>query len=81
MHYVLLYDYVEDVATKRAPHREEHVALVRKLQGRGELLIAGAPFVTVSGTLPTVRDPDPPPNVQVKELIAASARAEVGARR
>ena len=41
-----------------------------------ELLIAGAPFVTVSGTLPTLREPDAPPNLQVKELIAAAARAE-----
>jgi hypothetical protein len=43
-----------------------------------ELLIAGAPFVTVGGTLPTLREPEPPPNMQVKEMIAASARAEVG---
>jgi Xaa-Pro aminopeptidase len=45
-----------------------------------ELLIAGAPFVTVGGTLPTLREPEPSPNLQVKELIAAAARAEVGAR-
>jgi Xaa-Pro aminopeptidase len=45
-----------------------------------ELLIAGAPFVTVGGTLPTLREPELPPNVQVKEMIAAAARAEVGAR-
>ncbi len=43
-----------------------------------ELLIAGAPFVTVSGTLPTLREPEPPPNQQVREMIAAAARAEVG---
>jgi hypothetical protein len=43
-----------------------------------ELLVAGAPFVTVGGTLPTLREPEPPPNMQVKEMIAASARAEVG---
>ncbi len=42
MYYVLLYDYVEDVATKRAPYREQHLALVRKLHERGELLMAGA---------------------------------------
>jgi Xaa-Pro aminopeptidase len=43
-----------------------------------ELLVAGAPFVTVGGTLPTLREPEPPPNMQVKEMIAASARAEAG---
>ena len=42
-----------------------------------ELLIAGAPFVTVSGALPTLRELEPTPNQQVVELIAASARAEV----
>jgi Xaa-Pro aminopeptidase len=45
-----------------------------------ELLIAGAPFITVNGTLPTVRDPDPAPNPQVVEMIAAAARAEVRPR-
>jgi Xaa-Pro aminopeptidase len=43
-----------------------------------ELLIAGAPFVTVNGTLPTVREPDPGPNPQVVGMIAAAARAEAG---
>jgi Xaa-Pro aminopeptidase len=45
-----------------------------------ELLIAGAPFITVNGTLPTVRDPDPAPNPQVVEMIAAAARAEAPRR-
>ena len=42
-----------------------------------ELLIAGAPFVTVNGTLPTVREVEGTPNPQVVEMIAAAARAEV----
>ncbi len=41
-----------------------------------ELLVAGAPYVTVSGTLPTMRDLEAPPSESVKELIEASARAE-----
>jgi Xaa-Pro aminopeptidase len=45
-----------------------------------ELLVAGAPFVTVSGTLPTVRETEVPPNPQVVELIAAAARSEVPSR-
>jgi Xaa-Pro aminopeptidase len=44
-----------------------------------ELLVAGAPFVTVSGTLPTIRDTEAPPNPQVVEMIAAAARADVRA--
>ena len=42
-----------------------------------QLLVAGAPFVTVGGTLPTLRETEAPtPNPEVKELIAQAARAE-----
>ena len=41
-----------------------------------ELLVAGAPFVTVSGTLPTIRDPEPPPNPEVVEMVVAAARTD-----
>jgi Xaa-Pro aminopeptidase len=41
-----------------------------------ELLVAGAPFVTVGGTLPTLREAERTPNPQVVELITAAARAE-----
>ena len=42
-----------------------------------QLLVAGAPFVTVDGNLPTVREVEAPrPNPQVVEMIAAGARAE-----
>jgi Xaa-Pro aminopeptidase len=41
-----------------------------------QLLVAGAPFVTVGGTLPIIRETEAPPNPQVVEMIAAAARAE-----
>jgi len=42
-----------------------------------ELLVAGAPFVTVSGQLPTIRETEAlTPNPQVVEMIKAAARAE-----
>jgi Xaa-Pro aminopeptidase len=41
-----------------------------------QLLVAGAPFVTVGGTLPTIRETEGRPNAQVVEMIAAGARAE-----
>src|SRR6188472_66295 len=41
-----------------------------------ELLVAGAPFVTVGGQLPLVREVEAPPNAQVAEMVAAAARAE-----
>ncbi len=42
MYYVLLYDYVKDVAERRAPHREGHLGLLRQLHKDGHVAIAGA---------------------------------------
>ena len=38
----LFYDYVENVAQARAPHRREHLALVREWQADGRMLEGGA---------------------------------------
>jgi Xaa-Pro aminopeptidase len=48
-----------------------------------QLLVAGAPFVTVGGELPTVRETEAPPNPEVAKMVAAAAKAEapVGAGR
>ena len=40
-----------------------------------QLLVAGAPLVTVGGTLPTLREAEGTPNSEVVESIAAGARA------
>jgi uncharacterized protein len=42
MHYLLSYEYVEDMAERRAPYREGHLALARAAHERGELIMAGA---------------------------------------
>jgi uncharacterized protein YciI len=42
VHYLLLYDYVENAVERRAPYREEHLRLAREAHERGELLMAGA---------------------------------------
>ncbi|MCU0233028.1 MAG: YciI-like protein [Thermoanaerobaculales bacterium] len=42
MHFLLLYDFVEDMAARRIPFREAHLTLARAAHGRGELLMAGA---------------------------------------
>ena len=42
MYYLLLYDYVPDMLQRRDPFRPTHLALVRGLHERGELLMAGA---------------------------------------
>src|SRR5438128_11866953 len=45
-----------------------------------KLLVCGAPYVTVDGPLETTRELEPEPNQDVVNMIAASARSEVGAR-
>jgi uncharacterized protein YciI len=42
VHYLLLYDYVENAVERRAPYREEHLRLARGAHERGELVMAGA---------------------------------------
>jgi uncharacterized protein YciI len=41
--HVLIYEYMEDdVLERRAPHREEHIRMVRERLADGRLLMAGA---------------------------------------
>ena len=42
MHYLLMYDVVEDYAQRRAPPRSAHIALARQAVARGELVLGGA---------------------------------------
>jgi uncharacterized protein len=39
---ILHYDYVPDIADKRGPHREAHLALIGSYHADGRLVIAGA---------------------------------------
>jgi uncharacterized protein YciI len=41
-HLLLLYDYVEDVAERRPPHREAHLAALRREGDAGHVVLAGA---------------------------------------
>ena len=42
MHYLLLYEVVDDYVTKRAPFRDQHLALAGEAAKAGELLLGGA---------------------------------------
>jgi hypothetical protein len=46
--YLLLYTYVEDIAERRGPYREEHLAKIRAEREAGHITLAGA-----LGTPPT----------------------------
>ena len=51
MHWLLTYDYVPDIAARRAPYREAHLEMVRELHARGALLMAGAAGDPIEGAL------------------------------
>ncbi len=51
MHWLLRYDYVDDIATRRVPFRDAHLGLVGELHDRGALLMAGAVGEPIEGAL------------------------------
>lgn len=51
MHSLLFYDYVDDVLERRAPLRQEHLALAGEFRERGVLLMAGALVEPVDGAV------------------------------
>ena len=42
MHYLLIYDLVDDYVERRAPLRGMHISHARAAEARGELVLAGA---------------------------------------
>lgn len=42
MHYLLMYDVVDDYVERRAPLRAAHIALAKQAVARGEMVLAGA---------------------------------------
>lgn len=41
-HHILFYGYVEDMATRRTPHREAHLERIRAEREAGRVVMAGA---------------------------------------
>jgi uncharacterized protein YciI len=41
-HHLLLYEYVENMAERRLPHREAHLAHLRQAREAGQITLAGA---------------------------------------
>ena len=57
MHFVLLYDIVDNFAEKRLPFRNEHLEKVRQAYADGRLVLAGALSDPVDGALLIFRGP------------------------
>ena len=51
MHYLLFYEYVEDVQEKRKPFRSAHLGAAWKSHDKGELVLGGAFANPVDGAL------------------------------
>ena len=51
MHYLLLYDVVDDYAERRVPYRTDHLAHARAAVARGDLVLGGALANPVDGTV------------------------------
>lgn len=54
--HLLVYEYVEDMAERRAPHRDAHLDLIRRYQAEDRLVIAGGIGVPVHGGLLAFRE-------------------------
>lgn len=59
MHWLLFYDYVEDMAARRAPFRDAHLTLVRETAAQGTLLLAGALAEPLDGAVLVFAAGDP----------------------
>ena len=59
MHYVLSYDYVDNMAQRRGPFREAHLTAAKASADRGELVLAGGVGEPVEGALLVFRTEGP----------------------
>ncbi|MSP78703.1 MAG: hypothetical protein EXR67_04015 [Dehalococcoidia bacterium] len=75
MYYVLFYDYVEDILTKRAPFREQHLALIRQLHERKQVVMGGAFDNPVDGAMIIFRADDTKP---IESFVASDPYAKNG---
>ena len=57
MHFLLIYDLVDDYVDKRAPLRNEHLGLARDAFDKGELVLAGAMTEPADGAMLVFRGP------------------------
>ncbi len=73
--FVLVYDYVPGILERRAPYREAHLDLVRRLHDDGVLVMAGATGDPVDSALFVFRSPTDAP---VRDFVAADPYAAAG---
>jgi len=73
--YVLVYEYVPDILERRAPYREEHLNLIRRLHEDGTIMMAGPTGDPVDSGLFVFRSADDRP---VRDFVAADPYGAAG---
>ncbi len=68
-HQILFYEYVENIAARRGPHRQAHLERIRDARDRGQVAMAGALGDPPHGAAIVFVDVDP-------EQIEAFARED-----
>lgn len=61
MHYLLIYDVVDDYVERRAPLRSAHIRHARAAEARGELVLGGALANPADGAVLLFRGTSPAP--------------------
>ena len=66
--HILFYDYVPDVVERRAPHREGHLALIKRWHAEGRIVMAGGVGDPVHAGMIVLRTDDP--QAAAEEFVA-----------
>jgi uncharacterized protein YciI len=75
LHHLLLYSYVEDMAERRGPYRDAHLAAIRAEREGGRVMMAGALGTPPSGGAIVWRGVAPE---QIEAFVAADPYVQAG---
>lgn len=74
-HYLLLYDYVEDMAERRTPFREAHLARIAEAREAGRIVMAGALGDPPTGAAIVFKDVD---HEEIEQFVSGDPYVEAG---
>ncbi len=74
-HHLLLYEYVEDMAQRRGPHRAGHLQRIRAEQEVGRVILAGALGDPPTGGAIVFRNT---PVAEIEAFVAADPYLQAG---
>ncbi len=75
MHHILFYTYVPDMAERRGPHREAHLARIAAHRDAGHIVLAGALGDPPHGAAIVFEDVDP---ARIEQFAAGDPYVEAG---